>query len=514
MVEAQRLTGQPGQGGGGGRRRRPDRRRGLRGAEPGRLPAAQPPGGAERQRDVHLAQRGRALGVVLEEVRLAHLQPLAPLGEGLPAPACPRASRPSSSSGTASTPPRPWSPRASSSRAWASTTSGRSTATTSRSWCESFRSWPLFDGPVLVHAITTKGKGYQPAESDKATRGHGLSFFDVATGKPVKKATAKSYTDLFAEALCERDGARPAGRRHHRGHAGGHRAHPVPSSASRTAPTTWASPSSTRSPSRPAWPARACVRWWPSTPPSCSAPTTRSSTTWRCSRCPVTFALDRGGLVGADGKTHQGAFDLAYLRCIPNLTVHGAVRRERAAPPCSTPRCSSPARPRSASRAARARASRWSRSGPLEVGRGRLVRDVPGKPDVLRGGGWAPRCTARWPPPSGWRTSGVGVTVVDPRFVKPLDDELDLRRGGPGAGAWSPSRRACLAGGFGSAPASSSSTGRGLLAGVAVKRLGLPDRFVPTATPPGSAPSWARRGRRGRGLPGACWARGRPRGAA
>ena len=73
-----------GQGGRGPRRRRAHRRGRLRGAEPGRLPRPPAARRAERQRDVHLAERRRALGVVLEEVRLAHLQPLAPLGEGLP----------------------------------------------------------------------------------------------------------------------------------------------------------------------------------------------------------------------------------------------------------------------------------------------------------------------------------------------------------------------------------------------------------------------------------------------
>src|SRR5512141_2560732 len=67
---------------------------------------------------------------------------------------------------------------------------------------EVFQKLATFDAPVVLHAVTTKGKGYAPAEGDAATRGHGLSFFDVATGKPVKKAGAKAFTDLFAEALC------------------------------------------------------------------------------------------------------------------------------------------------------------------------------------------------------------------------------------------------------------------------------------------------------------------------
>jgi 1-deoxy-D-xylulose-5-phosphate synthase len=67
---------------------------------------------------------------------------------------------------------------------------------------EAFQKLATFDAPVLLHAVTQKGKGYEPAEQDAKTRGHGLSFFDVATGKPTKSA-AKGYTDLFAEALCE-----------------------------------------------------------------------------------------------------------------------------------------------------------------------------------------------------------------------------------------------------------------------------------------------------------------------
>ena len=55
---------------------------------------------------------------------------------------------------------------------------------------------------------------------------------------------------------------------------------------------------------------------------------------------PVVFALDRAGLVGADGATHAGAYDIAYLRCIPNMSVHGAGRRERMPPDAVPPRSS------------------------------------------------------------------------------------------------------------------------------------------------------------------------------
>src|SRR5918912_582635 len=145
---------------------------------------------------------------------------------------------------------------------------------------ETFKKVAACDGAVLVHAITTKGKGYQPAETDLATRGHGLSFFDVATGKSVaKKPAVKSYTDLFAEALCdemERD--------------------------KRVVAITAAMLEGTG--------LIKCKQRFPDRTYDVAL-----------QKLPVTFALDRGGLVGADGKTHQGAFDLAYLRCVPNMVV-------------------------------------------------------------------------------------------------------------------------------------------------------------------------------------------------
>src|SRR6266568_2262462 len=150
---------------------------------------------------------------------------------------------------------------------------------------EVFQKLATFDAPVLLHAITQKGKGYQPAEQDTATRGHGLSFFDVATGKSTKKS-AKGYTDRFPDRTYD---------------VGIAEQHAVTFAAG-----------------------LACegIR------PVVAIYSTFLQRAYdqiihdvALQKLPVTFALDRGGLVGADGKTHQGAFDLAYLRCVPNLVV-------------------------------------------------------------------------------------------------------------------------------------------------------------------------------------------------
>ncbi|HET7754292.1 MAG TPA: 1-deoxy-D-xylulose-5-phosphate synthase, partial [Anaeromyxobacteraceae bacterium] len=187
---------------------------------------------------------------------------------------------------------------------------------------QTFQKLRASDGPILLHAITTKGKGYAPAEDDRATRGHALSFFDVATGKPIAKKSGgpKAYTDLFAEALCaemEKD--------------------------KRVVAITAAMLEGTGLVKcKQCFPERTydvgiaeqhAVTFAAGLACEGLRPVVAIYSTFlqrafdqiihdvALQELPVTFALDRGGLVGADGKTHQGAFDLSYLRCIPNMVV-------------------------------------------------------------------------------------------------------------------------------------------------------------------------------------------------
>ncbi len=340
---------------------------------------------------------------------------------------------------------------------------------------EAFRKLATFDAPVLFHAITTKGKGYEPAEADKATRGHGLSFFDVATGKSVKKAGAKAYTDLFAEALCEEMGRND-----------------------RVVAITAAMLEGTGLiKAKKAFPARTydvgiaeqhAVTFAAGLACEGARPVVAVYSTFlqraydqiihdvALQKLPVTFALDRGGIVGADGKTHQGAFDLAYLRCVPNLVVMAPSDENELRNMLHTAlELPGPAA---------FRFPRGSGEGValdpepkvLEVGKGRLVRAVPGKPDVCvvaLGTTVRPALAAA----EALAAEGIQVSVVDARFVKPLDEELV-------AGEAARARRVvtveegCLAGGFGSAVLEALER-RGLLAeGIPTRRLGLPDAFV------------------------------------
>jgi 1-deoxy-D-xylulose-5-phosphate synthase len=198
-------------------------------------------------------------------------------------------------------------------------------------------------------------------------------------------------------------------------------------------------------------------------------------------KLPVTFALDRGGIVGADGKTHQGAFDMAYLRCVPNFTVMAPSDENEMRHMLHTA-LSLPG-------PAAFRFPRGSGEGVpldpepkvLEVGKGRLVRNVPGKPDVCIVAIGSP-VRAAVAAADLLAAEGVHATVVDARFVKPLDEELV---GGEAARA----RRVltveegCLSGGFGAAVLELLEK-RGLLAeGIPTRRLGLPDAFITHGDP-------------------------------
>ncbi len=339
---------------------------------------------------------------------------------------------------------------------------------------ETFQRLATFDGPVLLHAITTKGKGYQPAESDRATRGHGLSFFDVDTGKPVKKSAQKSYTDHFAEALCEAMERDPR----------------VVAVTAAMLEGTGLIQAKRRFPERTydvGIAEQHAVTFAAGLACEGVRPVVAVYSTFlqraydqivhdvALQDLPVTFALDRAGLVGADGKTHQGAFDLAYLRCIPNLTVMAPSDENELRLMLHTalhlPGPAAVRFPRGTAQGVPLEPLRE-----LEVGRGRVVCDVPGKPDVCVlavGSRVRPAVAAA----ERLSRDGVAVVVVDLRFVKPLDEELACAQAAR-AGRVVTVEEGCLPGGAGSACLEAFAA-RGLMAaGLGVRRLGFPDRFI------------------------------------
>ena len=344
---------------------------------------------------------------------------------------------------------------------------------------ETFQKLATFEGPVLFHLVTTKGKGYRPAESDLATRGHGLSFFDVKTGLPVKKGGAKAFTDLFAEAVAEQMQRDPR---------------VVAITAAMLEGTGLAKV-------KKLFPDRTydvgiaeqhAVTFAAGMACEGLRPVVAIYSTFlqrafdqiihdvALQQLPVTFALDRGGLVGADGKTHQGAFDLSYLRCVPHLVVMAPSDENEMRHALATALAhDGPA------------AFRFPRGSvvgvPLDpepvalpLGKGRLLRDGGKGADVAIVAAGTP-ARAALEAAELLAKEGISATVVDARFVKPLDEELI-------AAVASVARRvvtveeAALAGGFGSAVLEGLERA-GLLQKVATRRLGLPDRFVTHGDP-------------------------------
>jgi 1-deoxy-D-xylulose-5-phosphate synthase len=193
-------------------------------------------------------------------------------------------------------------------------------------------------------------------------------------------------------------------------------------------------------------------------------------------RLPVTFALDRGGLVGADGKTHQGAFDLAYLRCVPNLVVMAPSDENELRHMLHTSLALDGPAAFRFPRGAGAGVPLDPVPQALEVGKGRIVRPVPGKPDVCVvavGSSVRPAIAAA----EALAPAGIAISVVDARFVKPIDEDLVVAEA-LRARRLLTVEEGCLPGGFGSAVLELLER-RGLVAdGVLVRRLGLPDQFV------------------------------------
>jgi len=340
----------------------------------------------------------------------------------------------------------------------------------------SFSKLAEIDGPVLVHAVTTKGKGYHPAESDAATRGHGLSFFDVATGKPIpKKPAPKAYTDLFAEALCEQMERDPR----------------VVAITAAMLEGTGLIRCQQRFRDRTydvGIAEQHAVDFAAGLACEGMRPVVAIYSTFlqraydqiihdvALQRLPVAFAIDRGGLVGADGKTHQGAFDLSFLRCVPSLVVMAPSDENELRHALAT-----------ALHHEGPVAFRFPRGAgmglpldpeptPMAIGKARLLRKAVPRPDAVVVAAGTPAHAALAAAEELAR-DGVEVAVVDARFVKPLDEETIC-------GLAAQARRVvtveenALAGGFGSACLEAFER-RGLLAkGLEIRRLGIPDAFV------------------------------------
>jgi 1-deoxy-D-xylulose-5-phosphate synthase len=277
-------------------------------------------------------------------------------------------------------------------------------------------------GPVLVHVVTKKGKGYDPAEaaSDKY---HGVNAFDVVTGKQNKpKANAPAYTRVFADALVEEAARDP-----------------------KIVAITAAMPGGTGLDTfGKAYPDRTfdvgiaeqhAVTFCAGLAtegykPFCTIYSTFLQRGYdqlvhdvALQNLPVRFAIDRAGLVGADGATHAGAFDLAYLCCLPNMVVMAAADEAELKHMVAT--CAAHDSGPIALRYPRGEGvglEMPERGIPLEIGKGRIVKEGTRIALLALGTRLAEALKAA----EDLEARGLSTTVADARFAKPLDRQMIL----------------------------------------------------------------------------------------
>ena len=276
------------------------------------------------------------------------------------------------------------------------------------------------DGPILLHVVTKKGKGYMPAETAR-DKGHATGKFDVLTGKQkASKSNAPSYTKVFADSLLN------------------HAAHDTKICA-----VTAAMPDGTglnlfgdRYPSRcfdvgiaeqhavtfSAALAAGGMK------PFCALYSTFLQRGYdqivhdvALQNLPVRFAIDRAGLVGADGPTHAGSFDIAFMSNLPNMVVMAAADEAELVHMVAT----------AVNHSDGPVAFRYPRGNgvgcdlpsigkPLEIGKGRIVAN--GNTVALLSFGT--RLSEVLKASEILKLKGIEPTIVDARFAKPLDEQL------------------------------------------------------------------------------------------
>ncbi|MEQ9478413.1 MAG: 1-deoxy-D-xylulose-5-phosphate synthase [Algiphilus sp.] len=276
--------------------------------------------------------------------------------------------------------------------------------------------------PVFLHVVTTKGKGFAPAEGD-AIKYHGVTSFDPVTGAfPEKKAaSAPSYTQIFGDWLCDAATTHPdliaitPAMREGSGLVRYAKEFPdryIDVAIAEQHAVTLAAGIATEG-------LRPVVAIYSTFLQRAYDQLIHDVA---IQNLPVLFAIDRGGLVGADGATHHGAFDLSYLRCIPNMVVMAPSDenecRRMLATGLALNQPSAVRYPRGTGLGVPAD----NEARPLTVGRARVLREARGhrRPRV------AMLAFGAMVGPALEAADILDATVIDMRFVKPLDHEAIL----------------------------------------------------------------------------------------
>ncbi|MEO0191751.1 MAG: 1-deoxy-D-xylulose-5-phosphate synthase [candidate division WOR-3 bacterium] len=332
------------------------------------------------------------------------------------------------------------------------------------------------DGPVVVHVITQKGKGYEPAMRNPELF-HGIGPFIRETGEPVKKPGPPTYSEVYGNAVVraaekdERVIAITAAMCLGTGLAGFRERFPERlfdvGIAEQHAVTLSAGMAMA------------------GLVPFCTIYSTFLQRAFdqiihdvALQDAPVRFALDRAGLVGDDGPTHHGVFDIAYMRMIPGMVVMAPKDEDELADMVWT--------------------MLHYEDGPISVryprgpGTGASIKDSPevipiGKWEVLRTGSDVAIIatgSAVYPAIEAaeeLEDEDISAEVINARFVKPLDEELLVSLVERGPKTWLTVEEGTLVGGFGSGIAEFLEA-HGWLGEVTLKRIGIPDHFITHGT--------------------------------
>jgi 1-deoxy-D-xylulose-5-phosphate synthase len=334
---------------------------------------------------------------------------------------------------------------------------------------EAFTNAKNLRGPVLVHALTTKGKGYKPAECDPS-KFHGLGMFEVNTGQPIKKPGAPSYTKIFGQTLVR-----------------------LAAEDDRIVAITAAMPEGTGlSQFAALYPERFfdvgiceqhAVTFAAGLAIEGFKPVLAIYSTFLqraydqvvhdicLQNLPVTFVMDRGGLVGEDGPTHHGVFDLSYLRHVPNMVLMAPADENELQRMLKTAlEYEGPI----ALRYPRGTAEGVDMEAELrtvEIGKGKVLRQGNDLAIMAIGNRVWPSVEAA----NELERESIRAAVVNSRFVKPLDKELIIHMAHQCNHLITVEENA-LQGGFGSAVLEL--LAEESITGVRVVRLGVGDQFI------------------------------------
>ncbi|MDI6797314.1 MAG: 1-deoxy-D-xylulose-5-phosphate synthase [Desulfatibacillaceae bacterium] len=330
------------------------------------------------------------------------------------------------------------------------------------------------NSPALVHVLTTKGKGYEPAEKNP-TYFHGVGCFEIATGNCVSKAASPpSYTQVFGKTLIEL----------------AQKDEKIVAVTAAMPEGTGLAPFALHFPDRffdvgiaeqhgVTFAAGLAVEGFVPVVAIYSTFMQRAYDQVLHDVCieslPVVFAMDRAGIVGEDGPTHHGAFDLSFLRSIPNLVLMAPADENELARMLKT-----------AVESKRPIGLRYPRGAAVGVEIDKDLKPVAlGKAKVLKKGNdvlvlaVGPLVYQALEAARRLEKKGIGVTVVNARFIKPIDSELILDLCSKIPRVLTIEENS-LMGGFGSAVLECLADAG--LPNVRVSRMGICDRFVEHGT--------------------------------